>query len=151
RPVMLGGEESGGIGFPCHLPERDGLLSALLLLEACAYAGTGLRGLLASLREVAGAHAYDRVDLPLVDPAQVRVAIEGLHRQPPTTLIGRPIATWGAEDGLKATLEDGSWLLLRLSGTEPLLRLYAEAASDADVELLLAEGRRLSGAACGEV
>ncbi|MBM3260537.1 MAG: phosphoglucomutase/phosphomannomutase family protein [Candidatus Sericytochromatia bacterium] len=150
RHVMLGGEESGGIGFSCHLPERDGILSALLLLEACAYAGTGMRGLIASLREVAGAHAYDRVDLPLMDPPLVRAAIEGLHRQPPATLIGRPVASWGAEDGLKATLEDGSWLLLRLSGTEPLLRLYAEAASDADVALLLAEGRRLSGAASGE-
>ncbi|MEB3237965.1 MAG: phosphoglucomutase/phosphomannomutase family protein [Candidatus Sericytochromatia bacterium] len=150
RHVMLGGEESGGIGFPRHLPERDGLLCALLVLEACACAGTGLAGLLDSLRTLAGAHAYDRIDLPLPDPVRVRRAIEDLRVEPPAVLAGKAVVRWGSEDGLKAMLEDGSWLLLRLSGTEPLLRLYAEASSEPEVADLLAEGRRLSCADPGE-
>ncbi|MEB3298533.1 MAG: phosphoglucomutase/phosphomannomutase family protein [Candidatus Sericytochromatia bacterium] len=145
REVLIGGEESGGIGFPRHLPERDGLLSALLLLEACVHHGSGLGSLVDDLMDEFGPHAYDRRDVSLEAPGQVLGALAALGASPPGAVAGLEVVAVTQVDGLKFDLEGGAWLLLRPSGTEPLLRLYAEARDPSAVVDLLAEGARLAG------
>ncbi|HSH70700.1 MAG TPA: phosphoglucomutase/phosphomannomutase family protein [Deferrisomatales bacterium] len=145
RPVLLGGEESGGIGIGAHLPERDGILNALVLAELVARTGKGLRGYLQEVFDRVGHFTYRRLDLSL-DPAgiaRVRERIAALD--PPQTLAGRPVREVITLDGTKFVRDDHSWLLLRPSGTEPLVRVYAEARSGAEVQELIDEGRRLLG------
>ncbi len=126
--VLLGGEESGGIGYGTHIPERDALLSALYLLEAVALSGQDMDALFASLQARTQFHAtYDRLDKRLTSmEARDRLAAT-LQRQPLTHIAGRAVAGIDTTDGLKYRLADGHWLLIRFSGTEPVLRLYCEA------------------------
>jgi phosphomannomutase len=145
QTVLIGGEESGGIGIPAHLPERDGLLNALLLAEIVARTGKGLRAYAQEIFDQVGYFTYARLDLPL-DPSRtesLRDRIAGL--EDPGTLAGRPVREVLRLDGTRFLRDDASWLLVRPSGTEPLLRLYAEARSGPEVGELLAEGRRLAG------
>jgi phosphomannomutase len=135
RDILIGGEESGGIGFRDHLPERDGLLSALLLLEAVAASGTAVTELLRGLETDAGAFVYRRRDYTL-DPTLGRRLLARLDGAPPVRLGVLGIARIETLDGRKYWLEDGSWVLVRPSGTEPLLRVYVEAPSAAGVEAL---------------
>ncbi|MDR1016542.1 MAG: phosphoglucomutase/phosphomannomutase family protein [Coriobacteriales bacterium] len=130
--VLIGGEESGGIGIPAHVRERDGLLMALLLTEMMAVTGKTLRQLVDALLEQCGDWHYQRRDLK-VSPAQIEnfKAYAKAHRE-------------GPYDGIKQVSEDGSWLLLRASGTEPLVRIYAEATTDQAVRRLLDEGEKLA-------
>jgi phosphomannomutase len=148
RDILIGGEESGGIGFRDHLPERDGLLSALLVLEAVVASGTTLTGLLRDLEAEAGAAIYRRRDYTL-PPDRGRHLVARLDAEPPARLGGEPVTRVETVDGRKYWLEDGAWVLVRPSGTEPLLRVYVEAGSSAavdrihqDVEALVA---RLTG------
>jgi phosphomannomutase len=145
RPVLLGGEESGGIGIGAHLPERDGILNALLLAELVARTGKGLRGYLQEVFDRVGRFTYRRLDLRLEPAGIARVRSRLAALDPPAALCARPVAEVITLDGLKLLRDDHSWLLLRPSGTEPLVRVYAEARSDAEVQELLAEGRRLLG------
>ena len=141
---ILGAEESGGIGFPDHIPERDGLLAGLMLLEMLATEGTSINKLIAGLEKQFGPHRYARIDMPL--PLQKREALMDLcKRNPPAKLLRSPVVDIKAYDGAKFVAEDGSWLMLRGSGTEPILRIYAEAKSDADVRRLLKLGQQLIG------
>jgi len=145
RPVLIGGEESGGIGIPAHLPERDGLLNALLLAEVVARTGKGLRAYAQEIFDQVGYFTYERRDFPLA-PAEaeaMRRQLEGLEE--PAELAGRPVREVLRLDGVRFLRDDASWLLVRPSGTEPLLRLYAEARSRPEVAALLEEGRRLTG------
>jgi len=145
RKVLIGGEESGGIGIPAHLPERDALLNALLLAEVVARTGKGLRAYAQEIFDQVGYFTYARLDLPL-EPAEaeaLRQRIAALEE--PSGLAGRPVREVLRLDGTRFLRDDASWLLVRPSGTEPLLRLYAEARSRAEVEELLAEGRHLAG------
>ncbi len=142
--VLIGGEESGGLGFRFHLPDRDGSLSALLLLEACAHADLPPRKLLEAIFEEVGEWHYARVDLHL-DPAHAAETVEKVRRLAPATVAGRGVAERSDRDGVKLTLEGDSWLLLRPSGTEPVLRIYAEAESPEQVRVLLAAGREMVG------
>jgi phosphomannomutase len=143
REVLVGGEESGGIGIPRHLPERDGILNSLLLANVMADEGKTLGQLVAALQEEYGEHHYARLDMHIpndVKDSAIRRADAGLTR------LGRyRILRKENLDGVKFFLETPTnkrdaeaWLLLRASGTEPLLRVYSEAASPEIVKELLA-------------
>lgn len=124
--VLIGGEESGGIGVSAHLPERDGLANALLLLQAVAADGTSLAQRFAAIeREVGWRHAYDRLDLKLKSSQQMERALAAVEDVP--ELAGRRVTSVERLDGVKLNLEGDAWLLVRASGTEPLLRIYCEA------------------------
>ncbi|MDI6869832.1 MAG: phosphoglucomutase/phosphomannomutase family protein [Bacillota bacterium] len=135
--ILIGGEESGGIGIKNHLPERDGLLCSLLLAESLAVSGLSLAALVDDLLRRVGQHEYGRVDLHL-RPGQKEAVLERLMACPPRELAGQPVVERRDRDGLKFVMADGSWLLFRPSGTEPLLRTYAEAPSREQVRGLLA-------------
>ncbi|GAB6064670.1 phosphoglucomutase/phosphomannomutase family protein [Deferrisoma palaeochoriense] len=141
--TLIGGEESGGIGIPAFGPERDGLLNALLLAEIVARRGRGLRACLEDVFAETGYFAYDRVDLPLA-PERAGAVREALARWPdPPELAGRAVVRVSRTDGLRFERDDDSWLLVRPSGTEPKLRLYAEARGRDEVAALLEAGRHL--------
>lgn len=143
--VMAGGEESGGIGFSRHVCERDGLLCALLLLEAIAIRERTLGELVTEIQQRYGPCAYRRVDLTLT-PAQMERASARLHSgHLPTVLGGQRVKHLTRIDGFHFLREDDSWLLVRPSGTEPLFRTYAEARSREDVDTLLGLARELIG------
>ncbi|MCW5553358.1 MAG: phosphoglucomutase/phosphomannomutase family protein [Verrucomicrobiae bacterium] len=137
--VLLGAEESGGIGFPGHIPERDGLAAGLMLLEMLATERVSLNKLVAVLEKEFGPHRYGRIDTHF--PLEKRAALmERLKHNPPARLLRSPVADVKAFDGVKYVAQDGSWLMLRGSGTEPILRIYAEARTDAAVRRLLRTG-----------
>lgn len=129
-PVLVGGEESGGIGYGIHIPERDALLSALYLLEAVVQSGQDLSDIYGRLQQETGFHAaYDRIDLHLASmEARSRIQ-EQLQQQPLTEIANQSVIDCNKVDGYKFRLADNRWLLIRFSGTEPLLRLYCEAAT----------------------
>ncbi|GGK39845.1 phosphohexose mutase [Deinococcus malanensis] len=138
KRVLIGGEESGGLGVAGHIPERDGLLISLLLLEAVAKSGQGPRELFAEIeRRVDYQHHYDRVDL-LVDRHFDKVgALERAGHW--TTVAGHTVKGVNARDGVKLLLEGDAWLLLRASGTEPVLRVYVEAPTAKAQQAILQE------------
>ena len=137
--VLLGAEESGSIGFPGHIPERDGIAAGLMLLELLATEKLPVNTLLAKLEKQFGPHRYGRIDTRY--PLEKRTALmEFLKTNPPSRLLRSPVAAVKTFDGVKYVAEDSSWLMLRGSGTEPVLRIYAEASSDADVRKLLKLG-----------
>lgn len=140
--VLMGGEESGGLGFAGHIPERDALAAALLLLEAMAVTGRTLGELVAEVEARVGPHRYRRVDLHLDTPRRGQDVMARLKAAPPDRVAGRAVRGVEELDGVKFQLEGGAWLLVRPSGTEPVLRLYAEAGSEDTVTALLqaAEG-----------
>jgi len=151
--AMMGGEESGGYGFGMHLPERDGVYADLLLLDLFLREREQGRWpvsrAVAHLHELAGESFYSRIDVH-VPPARYPAARAGLLRDlaagPPASLAGQPVARTVAldtGDGFKFWISDGSWLLIRASGTEPLVRIYAEAAGPDVRDALLADGERL--------
>ncbi|HEY3932314.1 MAG TPA: phosphoglucomutase/phosphomannomutase family protein [Verrucomicrobiae bacterium] len=141
--VLLGAEESGGIGFPGHIPERDGIAAGLMLLELLATENFSVNKILAKLEKQFGPHRYGRIDTHF--PLEKRTALmEFLKNNPPTKLLRSPLAEVKTFDGVKFVAEDSSWLMLRGSGTEPILRIYAEAKSDADVQKLLKFGVSLT-------
>jgi phosphomannomutase len=126
--VLLGGEESGGIGYGHHIPERDALLSALYLLEAIVQSNMDLSDLYQTLQHKTGySSEYDRIDLPLASMDVRSRLLEELDNNPPKTVAGQAVQSCLAIDGYKFQLADNSWLLIRFSGTEPVLRLYSEA------------------------
>ncbi|MFA5844975.1 MAG: phosphoglucomutase/phosphomannomutase family protein [Coriobacteriia bacterium] len=140
--VLVGGEESGGIGVPWHVRERDGLLMSLLLAEMMAQRGKGLGELVDDLLELTGPMEYRRVDLHL----EPEVKASFLARIPdlaPASAGGLPVIGTVRSDGLKLLFPDDAWLLLRPSGTEPLVRVYAEASTGGVVDDLLAAGKAL--------
>ncbi|NTW28719.1 MAG: phosphoglucosamine mutase [Coriobacteriia bacterium] len=140
--VLIGGEESGGIGIPSHVRERDGLLMSLMLAEMMAQRGKGLGELVADMLALTGPMEYNRVDLKLAP--EVKDAF--LARAPqiaPAQIAGIAVHDIVRADGVKFLLDDDAWLLLRPSGTEPLVRIYAEAPSAGVVDDLLAAGRAL--------
>ena len=140
---VLGAEESGGIGFPGHIPERDGILAGLMLLELLATERTSINKLIARLEKTFGPHRYARIDAHF--PLEKRAALmEFCKTNPPTRLLRSPLADVKSYDGVKFIAQDGSWLMLRGSGTEPILRIYAEAATDAGAQRLLADGLRMT-------
>jgi phosphomannomutase len=152
REIVMGGEESGGIGFQRHLPERDGLLNCLLLANVMAQEGKTLGQLVAALQAEYGEHQYDRIDLDLPE-AQKNAVIARAKALPAGDPIfaGMPILRTETLDGVKFYLDNPeakskpnaaeTWLLLRASGTEPLLRIYTESCSRESVAKLLDSAR----------
>jgi phosphomannomutase len=141
--VLLGAEESGGIGFPGHIPERDGIAAGLMLLELLATEIISVNKMLAKLEKEFGPHRYGRIDTHY--PLEKRTALmESLKANPPAKLLRSPMVDVKTFDGVKFVAADSSWLMLRGSGTEPVLRIYAEAKSDADVRKLLRLGVSLT-------
>lgn len=128
--VLLGGEESGGIGYGTHIPERDALLSALYVLEAVVESGKDLSELYSNLQGKTNfSSAYDRIDLPLASMDVRARLLQQLQNQPVKEIAGQSVIDCNTIDGYKFRLADGSWLMIRFSGTEPVLRLYCEAAN----------------------
>ncbi len=141
--VLLGAEESGGIGFPGHIPERDGIAAGLMLLEMLAMKRVSLNQLIEGLEREFGQHRYGRIDAHY--PLEKRAALMAhLEANPPDRLLRSPMAEVKSFDGVKYIAADTSWLMLRGSGTEPILRIYAEAGIEAAVKQLLQLGVRLT-------
>ena len=144
--VLLGGEESGGIGFADYIPERDGLLSGLYLLEAIAKSGLDLSDLYRSLQEKTNfTSAYDRIDLPLASMDVRSRLLEQLQAVSLKEIAGQAVIDCLTIDGYKFRLADDSWLMIRFSGTEPVLRLYCEAATIQQVHQTLAWAKDWAG------
>jgi phosphomannomutase len=128
--VLLGGEESGGIGYGSHIPERDALLSALYVLEAIVASGLDLSEYHRQLQKRTNfISAYDRIDLPLASMEVRGRLLNQLQTEPLTKIADQAVIDCQTIDGYKFRLADKSWLMIRFSGTEPVLRLYCEAAS----------------------
>ena len=142
--ALLAGEESGGYAFRGSVPERDGILSGLMVLDLMVRTGKTVSELLRLLEERVGPHHYDRRDLTL-DRAQRMSAVTRLSSAQPQTLAGKRIESVDTQDGFHYVLEDGYWAMVRFSGTEPLLRIYAEAESPEAVTRLLDEASALAG------
>jgi phosphomannomutase len=137
--VLLGGEESGGIGYGSHIPERDALLSALYVLEAVVESGLDLGEYYRYLQQQTGfSSTYDRIDLPLANMQVRGRLLDLLQSQPLTEIAGKGVISCQTIDGYKFRLVDQSWLMIRFSGTEPVLRLYCEASTLEEVHKTLA-------------
>ncbi len=149
KDILIGGEESGGVGLSRHLPERDGLLNSLLLAQIMADEKKTLGQLVAALQSEYGEHQYGRIDMHITDALKesaIRRANSGLD-----SFAGRKVLRTETMDGVKFFLEESAcagqpkaaetWLLLRASGTEPLLRVYCESCSTESVEAILAAAR----------
>jgi len=142
--VLIGGEESGGIGVAGHLPERDGLLNALLLLESVVHTGKSLGEQFAEIEtELGFKHSYNRVDLHLPSMAHLEEAMAKV--QTPKPIAGQQVSGTESLDGIKWLFGDAGWLLFRASGTEPVLRIYCEAQEEKTVKAVLAEAKKLVG------
>ncbi len=140
--ILMGGEESGGLGVKGHIPERDGILMGLLLLEAMAMSGKGLRQMLDETMDEIGCFYYQRHDLQIDQEAKERL-ISKLSTVSMSNIDGRQVTAENFKDGFKYNFPEGSWLLIRPSGTEPVLRLYSEANDPSEVEALLRAGRAI--------
>jgi alpha-D-glucose phosphate-specific phosphoglucomutase len=144
--ALLGGEESGGYGFRGHVPERDGILAGLYFLDLMAQTGKGPAELLKQLYQKVGPHFYERDDVEFEQ--QHRDAIlQRLSEAKPSEIAGIKVTSINTIDGFLYNLADGGWLLIRFSGTEPLMRIYCEVPSKDLVPKVLAAGRELAGIA----
>ena len=142
--ALAAGEESGGYAFRGHIPERDGILSGLLFLDLMVKTGKTPSELVQYLFSKVGPHHYDRWDMGF-DMNQRRAIERRVERAKPASLAGRRVTEIDARDGYRFVLEGDYWALIRFSGTEPLLRIYAEAESPDQVRRLLEDTRALAG------
>jgi len=145
KDALIGGEESGGYGFRGHLPERDGILAGLYLLDYAAATGKPPSELLQRVFAITGPHYYERIDIELEPGSNERFRAT-LDAARPTEIAGRPVRGRDTTDGWRFFIDDG-WLLFRLSGTEPLLRIYTEVTSSTLVRPVLDAGRQIAGLA----
>jgi alpha-D-glucose phosphate-specific phosphoglucomutase len=144
--IVMGGEESGGMSIMGHIPEGDGVLMGLLLLEVMADAHQPLHVLVEDLLATYGPAQYARVDMKLTRPVNKKALAEKLVNHAPDRIADVRIENVQTNDGIKYYLADGSWLLIRPSGTEPVLRVYAEAPDDGRVRALLGFGAAIAEA-----
>ena len=162
QDILIGGEESGGIGITRHLPERDGLLNALLLATVMAEEKKTLGALVQALQDEYGEHHYGRIDLHITDDlknATIAKAKAGVEDFTKLEFAGMPVERVSTLDGTKFFLKNPeaagkpnaaeTWLLLRASGTEPLLRIYSESCSNNAVLTLLEAGREFAMTSLG--
>jgi phosphoglucomutase len=138
--IILGGEKSAGLSIKGHYPEKDGILACLLAAEAVAARGASLSEQLKGLYQRVGKVESARIGVRLTP--QLMASLPGKLSQDPTEIAGRKVGKTNRTDGVKFLLADGSWLLMRPSGTEPLVRIYAESESAKDLEVLLEQGRK---------
>jgi len=142
--ALIGGEESGGFGFRGHVPERDGILANLYFLDLMIKTGKTPSELIDYLYSKVGPHYYQRVDIEFPE-GERQTIIDRLQHNPPEAIEGVKVVKTDTADGFRFTLADNTWLLIRFSGTEPVLRIYAETDSQARVERLLEFGKELAG------
>ncbi len=142
--ILIGAEESGGIGVKGHIPERDGILNSLLFLEAIVASGLTPTRMLAQVHKEFGEFHFGRKDLH-VEPAPGQQVVSSLAATPPNEVAGEKVVDVETMDGTKLIFGDESWLLFRQSGTEPVLRVYCEATSIARMNQLLNAGAELVG------
>ncbi len=142
--ALIGGEESGGYGFRGHIPERDAVPASLYFLDFMVRTGKTPSQLLADLYRRVGPHHYHRMDVHFPENERQRMT-DHIQNSFPEAIEGVPVVKTDTHDGFRFTLEDGTWLLVRFSGTEPMLRVYAESNSMSCVERLLEEGKKLAG------
>ena len=144
QDALVGGEESGGFAMRGHIPERDPGLISYLLLECMAATGKSLGTLVREMESEYGPHRYGRVDLRLATLADRDRVVAQVTSAPPRRLLDQRVVQADTLDGVKLVRADQSWVMLRASGTEPLLRIYAEAPTETEVEALLAWGREIA-------
>jgi len=142
--ILIGGEESGGMSIHGHIPEGDGILMGLLLIEIVARSGRSLSELVDELLQEAGPSHYKRLDLTLSRPVAKEKMKQNLLENAPARIGGIRVADIRSLDGIKYLLEDDSWLLIRPSGTEPVLRVYAEGRSIEVMEALIDFGKEIA-------
>lgn len=141
--AMIGGEESGGYAFHGHVPERDGILAGLYILDMMVKLGRKPSQLLDLLFSKVGAHYYDRIDTPFEGDRKSRE--DRIRNAKPQNIGGLIVAGLDETDGFKFNLEDGGWLLIRFSGTEPIIRVYTETIHQDRVHDILEDGLRIAG------
>jgi phosphomannomutase len=147
--AMMGGEESGGFGFAMHMTERDGVVADLFFLDFMLRTKKRPSQLIAELMDMVGPSFYLRRDVHFTAaayPAEKKRIMATLTAEAPPSLAGHAVAKvvhLDTGDGTKFFLDDGSWLLIRLSGTEPLVRVYAETKADGELAPLLDEGTKI--------
>jgi phosphomannomutase len=145
--VLIGGEESGGISFKGHIPEGDGPIMGLLLVEMIANAKKSLYDMVENLLEDVGPALYERVDLRLSRPIAKAEMTEFLTKKAPAEIGGQKVDEVSQRDGVKYIMADDSWLLIRPSGTEPVLRVYVEGRNMEMVKALMAYGKTVAESA----
>ena len=143
KDILIGGEESGGIGFKNHVPERDGILAGLLVLEMMTYYKLPLSQIIQKMNDTYGQFYYERNDVhyDIRDMDKILGRLSSLNQ---TEIEGLKVAEINTEDGIKHIFEDGSWMLIRGSGTEPVLRIYAESQDVNMISPLLAAGEKIA-------
>lgn len=141
--AMIGGEESGGYAFRGNVPERDGILAGLYMLDFMVCTGKKPTELLKMLFDKVGAHFYDRIDTPFSGDRKSRE--ETILNAKPKTIGGLKVTELVTVDGYQFKLEDGGWLLIRFSGTEPIMRVYCETTHQDKVKAILDDGLKIAG------
>ncbi len=141
--AMIGGEESGGYAFRGNVPERDGILAGLYMLDFMARTGKKPTELLKMLFDKVGAHYYDRIDTPFSGDRKTRE--ETILKANPKTIGGLKVTELVTIDGFQFKLEDGGWMLIRFSGTEPIMRVYCETTHQDKVQAILQDGLKVAG------
>ncbi len=141
--ILIGGEESGGIGVKDYMPERDGMLLGALLVEMMAHRKKGILEIIKDVEKEYGAFRYQRIDMDYSDEKKKKL-MELLKTNPPKQVCGKVVMETKSFDGHKFIMADNSWLILRLSGTEPILRIYAEASSEKIAKSYLDFGKNLA-------
>jgi phosphomannomutase len=141
--AMMGGEESGGYAFRDNVPERDGILAGLFFLDFMVTMKKKPSELLAMLFEKVGSHYYDRIDTTFKGDRAAREQI--ILKNNPQTIAGMKVTSLNTSDGFKFNLEDGGWLLIRFSGTEPIIRVYCETTRKDKVQEILHSGLKTAG------
>jgi phosphomannomutase len=144
KNALIGGEESGGYGFRGHVPERDAVLAGLYFLDFMVSTGKTPSQLREYLFSKVGPHYYNRHDFHFPEEQRQKI-MERFKQQKPDAIAGSKVVRMDTMDGFRFTLEDNSWLLVRFSGTEPLLRIYAETSSPERVETMLRFGQEMAG------
>jgi phosphomannomutase len=143
KDAIIGGEESGGYGFRGHVTERDGILACLYFLDLMVRTGKTPSQLIDYLYSKVGPHYYKRIDIKFA--ASERESVIGRVQKPVRTIDGVKVVKLDTTDGFRFILADNTWLLIRFSGTEPLLRVYTETDSPERVERMLKIGREMAG------
>jgi phosphomannomutase len=142
--AMIGGEESGGYAFRGNVPERDGILAGLYILDFMVRTGKKPTELLKDLfAKVGGEYFYDRIDSPFTGDRKSRE--QRILDAKPATIGGLKVTQLVTVDGFQFRLEDGGWMLIRFSGTEPILRVYCETRHQDKVQAILQDGLKIAG------
>ncbi len=141
--ILIGGEETGGVAFKNSIPERDGILSGLLIAEMMAARKKKILEILKSIDKEYGTYEYKRLDLKYPDDKKAKL-MDLLKNSPLKEVLGKPVVSVNRKDGYKFICGDSSWLMLRLSGTEPILRVYAEASTEKKALEILEFGKKVA-------